>query len=74
MRVGPKYGHQHICSVLNAKSVVLWFKHRPDKTVISYDSISFLFMEAGNIDYRSCHVCQVLLNECMFPFSSPVFV
>lgn len=37
---------------------------------ISYDYILFLFTEAGNIDYCTCHICQVLLNKWMLPFSS----
>lgn len=36
----------------------------------SYDYILFLFTEAGNIDYCTCHICQVLLNKWMLPFSS----
>lgn len=37
---------------------------------ISYDYILFLFTEAGNIDYCTCHICQVLLNKWMLPFFS----
>lgn len=43
-------------------------KQEHDTIVICHEYVVFLFMEAGNIDYLTCHVCQLGLNKWILQF------